>query len=502
MSKVSRRLFMTGIAAIPFSLWLKNNVRAQTGLVRYDATSSQGQAMLKIYADAVTKMRDKNLYQEGDPRSWLFQWYTHSPPSSSKSAEIKRIYTNQSDPNRLLAEQMWETCQAHGSNDDENFFLPWHRMYVYFFERIVRKVSGNASFTLPYWNYSVSGPLHGVMPPEFRMPTDQVFSSLFMKIRNDGVNEGQPIDKNRPSDYLSLDALDQCTYAPNGAEPGFCMKLDFPLHGRIHVLVGKVNNMGDVPTAANDPVFWIHHCNIDRLWESWNKAGRKNLTNPNFLSKSFIFADENGTRVEAKVRDFLDVAKLGYSYDKLETPSKPCAPTISQKMFQMRAKTQAAASIRLGSTPVQVTLDLSAQANKSAPANFATTLKAMKSQSRIYLIVRNLSADAQPGIPYDIYLDLPADIPIEKRDVHLVGSIHFFDAVNHGTGGAAHGGMNMPQGVSNKSNKFFSFDITNIAKNLERNKLLNAKPVLTIAPAGQPVESANPLIGEITVVEQ
>ena len=43
-------------------------------------------------------------------------------------------------------------CQHQGW-----FFLPWHRMYLYFFERIVRaavvEAGGPADFALPYWNY-------------------------------------------------------------------------------------------------------------------------------------------------------------------------------------------------------------------------------------------------------------------------------------------------------------------------------------------------------------
>ena len=35
----------------------------------------------------------------------------------------------------------------------------------------------------------------------------------------------------------------------------------------VHILVG--GQMNDVPSAANDPVFSMHHCNVDRILESW-----------------------------------------------------------------------------------------------------------------------------------------------------------------------------------------------------------------------------------------
>ncbi len=39
------------------------------------------------------------------------------------------------------------------------------------------------------------------------------------------------------------------------------------MHNGTHVWVG--GQMGRVPTAPNDPVFWLHHANIDRLWAIW-----------------------------------------------------------------------------------------------------------------------------------------------------------------------------------------------------------------------------------------
>ncbi|MBK8151258.1 MAG: tyrosinase family protein [Acidobacteria bacterium] len=286
--------------------------------------------MLRSYADAVSKMKNSSLIGEGEPYSWMFQWYTHSLPGA-KATEIARVYPNATDPRRTLAEAMWETCQAHHPGDVEAYFLPWHRMYVYFFERIIRKVSGEPSFTLPYWNYRVSGSLHGVIPPEFRLETDPVFRSLFVPNRNPGVNGGLAIDRNSVGRPLSLSSLRSCDYL------GFCNSIDRPLHGNVHVLVGDGQNMGNVPTAANDPIFWFHHCNIDRLWASWNNAGRKNLADSSFLNKTFTFADENGNRVEARVADFLDIGGLAYTYDSLEAVNI-CTSTPSGKASITRAK--------------------------------------------------------------------------------------------------------------------------------------------------------------------
>ena len=224
MAKITRRTFIAAASAIPFAVWFEQNAFAKTPLVRYNARSAYGQQMLKIYAKAVAAMQAK---PPGDPIGWLFQWYTHAVrPDRTKAAEISSIYPSPS-PQKTLAQAAWSTCQAHFDPSHEDFFLPWHRMYVYFFEHIIRKISGVKTFTLPYWNYSASGAAHGVIPKHFRLAADPLFKSLYMQNRNTtpDVNGGEAIDKFDPG-ALALTSLAQCTYSPLGALPGFCMALD------------------------------------------------------------------------------------------------------------------------------------------------------------------------------------------------------------------------------------------------------------------------------------
>src|ERR1700738_4546157 len=83
-------------------------------VIRHDVVTAEGQKMLKIYASAVGKMMATTTSAPGNPRSWLFQWYTHAVRSDrSKASEITRVYHNRSNPNRALATAMWNTCEAH-----------------------------------------------------------------------------------------------------------------------------------------------------------------------------------------------------------------------------------------------------------------------------------------------------------------------------------------------------------------------------------------------------
>ena len=57
----------------------------------------------------------------------------------------------------------WNSCQ-HGSW----YFLPWHRMYLHYFEKIVRKqivdLNGPVNWALPFWDYSADPARSGCRP--------------------------------------------------------------------------------------------------------------------------------------------------------------------------------------------------------------------------------------------------------------------------------------------------------------------------------------------------
>ncbi|MBV8201120.1 MAG: tyrosinase family protein [Acidobacteria bacterium] len=497
MVVLSRRSFVAGTAAIPFAVWFERYAQAAGPFVRYDAGSAQGKAMLKVYAGAVRKMMTTATIPEGDPRSWVFQWYSHFVKSStSKAAELARIYPSPS-PWKALATEMWDTCQSHSGQPDI-YFLPWHRMFVYFFEQIIRNVSGDASFTLPYWNYTQSGPLYAVIPPEFTKKGDPTYGSLYIEKRNPGVNAGNPI---AAPGYLNLDSLKECIYQQNGAVQGFCLNLDSNLHGRVHVQTGNGLNMGAIPWAAGDPVFWAHHCNIDRIWASWNAGGRTNNPPepPPFYAKTFVFADGAGKRVVATIKDFLDIKPLGYSYDRLE-PVPACPSSKRSYLVTALATVKTHATLKtpvaLGGAAVHATVALKAAGAKAAaaPEAFTQRLKTLAPERNLYLVLKGLRTEVQPGVLYDIYLQLPkGTTPGKGAAEHLVGTINFFDT-GHGDHTVAGAGTEA---------KFFSFDITGLMTNLAAKKLLDTgKLDVTFAPVGQPAAAAKPLVGEISIVEQ
>jgi tyrosinase len=512
MTKLSRRhLVAGGLAGAGASVFPGFIREANAATVtRYNLATANGQAMLKKYAQAVKLMM---ALPPSDPRSWTFQWYTHAvPTNTTKAAAISSIFGSGSSPQKALATLMWNTCQAHFNSADEPYFLPWHRMYVCYFEEIIRALLKDPKFSLPYWNYSV--PAGYPIPKEFRMQNDPLWGPLFRPNRKSVVNAGQPIFNGNPggtaSDLSTAPAMAQTSYLPVGAVQGFNQTLDFGLHGNVHVFVGNGQGMGSIPWAANDPIFWMHHCNIDRIWASWNNAGHTNPNNmPSWSNKVFVFAGPDGKEVKAVVKDYTNTKKCDYTYDQfvsspIHIATAPATATLTAAAVVPPvavAKSQSGPVALSAATPVRVNLQAAAPPSPaptqapgatSAASPLSARLSALPENRRLYLVLSDVKADDQPEALYRIYLDLPGDgAPSDPVNSHYVGTFNFFAAVPHGDD---HAGHNVSRSMS--------FDITDVAANLDAKSLLKSQPVVTIVPSNEPAANAKPVVGDISFVEQ
>ena len=98
-------------------------------------------------------------------------------------------------------------------------------------------------------------------------------------------------------------------------------------HNVVHVNIGGA--MGDPATAALDPIFWLHHANIDRLWEVWlTQQQRNNPVDARWLNFTFRFHNANAQPVQLGVRDVERINQLNYAY----TPAFPQAATTPVPM--------------------------------------------------------------------------------------------------------------------------------------------------------------------------
>lgn len=190
----------------------------------------------------------------------------------------------------------WNSCQHWNM-----FFLSWHRMYLYYFERILRNKSGNPNLTLPYWDYQTSASI----PSAYRTPTtgNTLYHGRFSSMNSGGL---------LPASIST--AINNAMVHTNFTT--FQSALEGP-HGTVHTSIGS--DMSDPDRAALDPIFWAHHANIDRLWEVWlrNCGGRANpTTNATWMNQTYTFFDENGNAVNMTGSQVVSTAStLNYRYD-------------------------------------------------------------------------------------------------------------------------------------------------------------------------------------------
>ena len=493
MAAISRRSFVKGVATIPFAMWAARNAEAFGPLVRYDASSAGGIEMLGVFADAVRVMKARS---QSDPRGWLWQWYTHFVSgATTKSAEITRIFGSTTTSQSALANETWNTCQSH-SGQNSNYFLPWHRMFVYFFEQIVRQASGRPDFAMPYWDYtSTDLAKRGIVPPHFRMSADARFKYLYRADRTSLANTGQPIHKYQSGDPMDISKpMAAPNYSTYGDVQGFCRGIDSGIHGRIHVLTGTSKNMGSLSYAGQDPLFWVHHSNIDRMWASWNQNGGVNPSTQTWANKTFVFIDGLGQRVTGTIKNFFDMATLGYTYDTfIPSPAGTSGTTALRAAAGGMPQRVAAATseANLGAQPVQVRLLPVAGTGGAAALGLDNTLAGRRS----YLVLRNLHTWKQPEVLYHVYLTPVTGGGLNKAS--YAGNINFFDAEFHDHGG----GSALDEALGEN---FYSFDVTGILERLAKSGRADVREALavTFVPGGKPTAGANPMVATIDLVVQ
>jgi len=162
-------------------------------------------------------------------------------------------------------------------------FLSWHRAYLLHFEEELRKVASAAS--VPYWKW-----VDGGVPPWLKTFTPTV----------DGVvNKRNFLTSSITTPGRIADLMKFKTY------PDFTHELEVDPHNQGHVALGPP--MEDVPTAPSDPIFWMHHGEVDRVWAEWQaKFPGKG---PILTGKDAIMDPWTDT-----VASLDSISKLGYEY--------------------------------------------------------------------------------------------------------------------------------------------------------------------------------------------
>ncbi|KAF2877846.1 hypothetical protein BDV95DRAFT_479733 [Massariosphaeria phaeospora] len=214
---------------------------------------------------------------------------------------------------------------THGSN----IFLPWHRPYLALFEEILylnarqavlefpdgelknRYNNALTTFRMPYWDWAAAPPAgEGVMPWSVQRPTISVvlpngtatipnplFSYTFRPISRDDFvdspwttfpstlrdpssNEANAASRNdlvaleldrmrsnlQSRVYNVLALQHNYTEISNDRRPGDSIE---SIHDVLHNTLGSDGHMSYLAYSAYDPIFWLHHTNVDRIFAIW-----------------------------------------------------------------------------------------------------------------------------------------------------------------------------------------------------------------------------------------
>lgn len=170
-------------------------------------------------------------------------------------------------------------------------FLPWHRQYLLAFEQALQTIDPGVD--LPYWDWTDPATTSSLFGPAFAgslgPPSgpasigDGRFAGFEIDRRlqeswGTPLRRGGGTDRSWPPSAEAIRWLENLRFTSGGTHPMWIfwriLEAGWPnvltaTHNAGHNLVGGHMAGGFSP---NDPVFWLHHANIDRLWARWQQA--------------------------------------------------------------------------------------------------------------------------------------------------------------------------------------------------------------------------------------
>jgi hypothetical protein len=349
-------------------------------------------------------------------------------------------FTDQTPPD-AIAKSVWATCQHSPQGQQLNFF-GWHRMYLYYFERVLRWAANDQTLTLPYWDYTTPGQTG--LPVAFQEPNpgDPV-SPLYDWRRSEALNEGLSVLN---PDITNIDG-------PLTTDTTFLQyegDIERGVHGNVHCSVGQtcpIPVMGLVGVAANDPIFYEHHANIDRMWSCWEHA-HPNEQPGDWQNQQFTFVDETGAPVTRPVKAFLDTKALGYVYDNDSVCARAAAPVVMASQGTTPPVPERAYPNVLSTNKRIALLPTSTSVDLSIPAPRLKNLQASAPQ-RTVLVLRDVSSIAAPNALVNVYVAKKGEPTARK----YVATINWFGVFDHAVGMA---NMDMGAPVA----RTFQYDVT------------------------------------------
>jgi Common central domain of tyrosinase/Polyphenol oxidase middle domain len=199
-------------------------------------------------------------------------------------------------------------------------------------------------------------------------------------------------------------------------------------HGSVHGAVS--GNMCCVVTAAEDPIFWTHHSNVDRQWNLWlaQGGGRSSpVGDADWRNTLFTFFDECCLEVKMKGCEVLRAAKqLSYTYEGEPAQVEQYCPLIwNRKIFEIVVIARFPKPFTLSKQPVTFPLSAEAADNKAFNARLSEIARARGRTAVLQL--KGVEAEAEPGAVWEVYVG-PAGLKPNPGSPYFVGVLGLFSA--------------------------------------------------------------------------
>ncbi|MER9507196.1 tyrosinase family protein [Mesorhizobium sp. LSJC264A00] len=502
------------------------------------------------YARGVKAMKARKLE---DPTSWYFFGAMHG--IWRELWDFYNITTSaDAGPKPSDVATYVDQCQHQSW-----YFLPWHRGYLIALENMIRheiklQNGPHDTWALPYWNYF--GTNQNVLPPAFRTadwPDGTGDNPLFVEQRWGPLSSSTPFDV---SSQTNLDPVGHPDFVGpggggsagfGGLETGFNHgggtngELEMDPHNIIHGLVGGGHPtlsfpdgrplpglMSNPRTAGLDPIFYLHHCNIDRLWESWNNfpVGKpatkptdwQNPTAPKWLNgpasvgeREFAMPNPDESKWVYTPQKMQDITELGYEYNDL-TPGAIAPPiTLAARMANLglsavvgtQAGGQTMTKVEMigasagrmllaGSGAMRSSIEMEPTGRARVSESLSAKPLAPALPDRVFLNLENVTG-LHDAVIFQVYVGLPDGADPAENKGYLAGSVSLFGVSQASDPAGKHAG----NGIT------FTLEITKVIDKLHLDHDFDVdKLSVDFVPLGNIPNAAKVSIGRISIYRQ
>jgi tyrosinase len=228
-------------------------------------------------------------------------------------SDFRNIHTSAGDP------------EAHQNAG----FLPWHRAFILDLERELQSI--DASVALPYWRFDQPAP--NIFNRDFMGVANRSTGTVSFSASNllqfwftDGIQGITRLPLFNPMTQAARNpsqpppANETATIGTRGTPYATFRRMEGNPHGAAHT--SFTGSLSQIPTAVRDPLFFLLHTNVDRLWAKWQWFNRRfDITSVDTYTFLGSASSPGATRIGHNLKDTM------WPWNQIiGTPRPPTAP--------------------------------------------------------------------------------------------------------------------------------------------------------------------------------